>query len=109
MRGACRVRDMVGRSAQARPRFAALGIAVALLLGAVFQPGASASPRAQARAAATAGGVWAARKANGSAEVPGTGTKRRAKTTHTIGFDKYSLMIDGQRTFIWSGEFHYWR
>jgi beta-galactosidase GanA len=28
---------------------------------------------------------------------------------HTITFDKYSLMIDGQRTMIWSGEFHYWR
>ncbi len=30
-------------------------------------------------------------------------------TTHTVTFDKYSLMIDGQRTMIWSGEFHYWR
>jgi beta-galactosidase GanA len=28
---------------------------------------------------------------------------------HTITFDKYSLMIDGQRTMVWSGEFHYWR
>ncbi len=32
-----------------------------------------------------------------------------AAPVHTITFDKYSLMIDGQRTFIWSGEFHYWR
>ena len=23
--------------------------------------------------------------------------------THTITYDKYSLMIDGKRTFIWSG------
>src|SRR6202012_1738246 len=53
--------------------------------------------------------VSAARKANGSAKVTGTDTKRGAKTTHTIGFDKYSLMIDGPRTFIGSGEFHYWR
>ena len=30
-------------------------------------------------------------------------------TPHTVTFDKYSLMIDGKRTFIWSGEFHYWR
>jgi beta-galactosidase GanA len=30
-------------------------------------------------------------------------------TPHTVTFDKYSLMLDGQRTFIWSGEFHYWR
>ena len=28
---------------------------------------------------------------------------------HTITYDKYSLMIDGQRTMIWSGEFEYWR
>ncbi len=30
-------------------------------------------------------------------------------TKHTVTFDKYSLMIDGRRTFIWSGEFHYYR
>jgi beta-galactosidase GanA len=28
---------------------------------------------------------------------------------HTVTFDHYSLMIDGRRTMIWSGEFHYWR
>jgi beta-galactosidase GanA len=28
---------------------------------------------------------------------------------HTIGFDKYSLLIDGRRTVVWSGEFHYFR
>ena len=32
-----------------------------------------------------------------------------AATSHTITYDKYSLMIDGKRTFIWSGEFEYWR
>jgi beta-galactosidase GanA len=32
-----------------------------------------------------------------------------AAVAHTITFDQYSLMIDGKRTFIWSGEFHYWR
>ncbi len=30
-------------------------------------------------------------------------------SSHTITYDKYSLMIDGKRTFIWSGEFEYWR
>lgn len=30
-------------------------------------------------------------------------------STHTVTFDKYSLKLDGERTFIWSGEFHYWR
>jgi beta-galactosidase GanA len=29
--------------------------------------------------------------------------------THTVGFDKYSLTIDGKRTFVWSGEFHAYR
>ena len=33
----------------------------------------------------------------------------RGATSHTITYDKYSLMIDGKRTFIWSGEFEYWR
>jgi beta-galactosidase GanA len=28
---------------------------------------------------------------------------------HAITFDHYSLLIDGRRTYIWSGEFHYWR
>jgi beta-galactosidase GanA len=30
-------------------------------------------------------------------------------STHTVTFDKYSLLLDGKRVFIWSGEFHYWR
>jgi beta-galactosidase GanA len=29
--------------------------------------------------------------------------------THTITWDPYSLMIDGQRVFVWSGEFHPFR
>src|SRR2546421_11452521 len=29
--------------------------------------------------------------------------------THTVTFDKYSLMVDGKRLVLWSGEFHYWR
>jgi beta-galactosidase GanA len=32
-----------------------------------------------------------------------------AAASHTITFDQYSLMIDGHRTFIWSGEFHPFR
>src|SRR5204862_2579639 len=28
---------------------------------------------------------------------------------HTIGYDHYSLTIDGQRTYLWGAEFHYWR
>jgi beta-galactosidase GanA len=33
----------------------------------------------------------------------------RPRATHTIGYDQYSLTIDGRRTVIWSGEFEYWR
>ena len=32
-----------------------------------------------------------------------------AAATRTVTFDKYSLMLDGKRTFIWSGEFHPFR
>ena len=64
-----------------------LGIAAALL-SLAFLLGGSVTHRAQAQAA----------PAVSSAPV-----------THTISYDKYSLMIDGKRTFIWSGEFHYWR
>lgn len=28
---------------------------------------------------------------------------------HTVTWDKHSLKIDGQRLFLWSAEFHYWR
>lgn len=28
---------------------------------------------------------------------------------HTVGFDRYSMLIDGRRLVIWSGEFHPFR
>jgi beta-galactosidase GanA len=28
---------------------------------------------------------------------------------HTIGYDRYSLVIDGRRVWLWSAEFHYYR
>ncbi|MEO8778499.1 MAG: beta-galactosidase, partial [Rhodanobacter sp.] len=28
---------------------------------------------------------------------------------HAITYDRYSLKIDGQRIYVWSGSFHYWR
>ena len=28
---------------------------------------------------------------------------------HTVTWDGYSFMVDGQRTYLWSGEFHYFR
>ncbi len=30
-------------------------------------------------------------------------------TPHEISYDKYSLKIDGERQYLWSGEFHYFR
>ena len=33
----------------------------------------------------------------------------RTATTHTVSYDHYSFIIDGRRTYLWSGEFHYFR
>jgi beta-galactosidase GanA len=42
--------------------------------------------------------------------VPGpTAAAVPAAAAHTITWDPYSLIIDGQRTFVWSGEFHPFR
>src|SRR5258706_7806502 len=35
--------------------------------------------------------------------------RTQAASAHTITWDQYSLMIDGSRTFVWSGEFHPFR
>ncbi len=32
-----------------------------------------------------------------------------ASTPHTVTYDGYSFMVDGKRTYLWSGEFHYFR
>ncbi|WP_084557570.1 glycoside hydrolase family 35 protein [Hamadaea tsunoensis] len=34
---------------------------------------------------------------------------RPVAATHTVTFDRYSLSVDGTRTFVWSGEFHPFR
>src|SRR6266566_1809186 len=45
-----------------------------------------------------------------AAHSPAPGSPARAAgTSHTVSFDGYSFLIDGQRTYIWSGEFHYFR
>src|SRR4051812_34150242 len=28
---------------------------------------------------------------------------------HSVTYDGYSFMIDGERTYLWAGEFHYYR
>ncbi len=58
------------------------------------------TPTAQGKAAPPAAGratSAAARREAGGA------------TSHTVTFDRYSLLIDGKRVYILSGEFHYWR
>ncbi|MEN3308257.1 MAG: hypothetical protein V7603_4459 [Micromonosporaceae bacterium] len=32
-----------------------------------------------------------------------------APVSHTIGYDHYSLLLDGHRMYLWGAEFHYWR
>ncbi|WP_448097596.1 beta-galactosidase [Luteibacter yeojuensis] len=32
-----------------------------------------------------------------------------AAPAHTVTYDRYSLVIDGKPTYLWSGSFHYWR
>ena len=69
---------------------------------------AAASP-AVAHAAAGSQAASVASAATGSrmdAAQPGTVS---GGVPHTVTFDKYSLMIDGQRTFIQSGEFDAFR
>lgn len=49
-----------------------------------------------------------------AASVPGRAIAPRATvasqhTAHTVTYDGYSLMIDGKRIYVWSGEFHYSR
>ncbi|WP_431873773.1 beta-galactosidase [Amycolatopsis sacchari] len=58
----------------------ALGVLVAVLLGLA----ASAAPTATAAPAAP-------------------------KPTHSVTYDGYSFLVDGQRTYLWSGEFHSYR
>ncbi|GAA4614281.1 beta-galactosidase [Actinoallomurus liliacearum] len=41
-----------------------------------------------------------------SAARRGTATAGR---THTVTYDHYSLKLDGERVYLWSAEFHYWR
>jgi beta-galactosidase GanA len=44
-----------------------------------------------------------------SAGVAGAVPAAAAAPAHTVTFDGYSFKIDGQRVYLWSGEFHYFR
>ncbi|HEY1565398.1 MAG TPA: beta-galactosidase, partial [Solirubrobacteraceae bacterium] len=41
--------------------------------------------------------------------APAARLTSQGQQAHTITYDQDSLMIDGRRTVIWSGEFEYWR
>ena len=81
----------------------AVGMALGLSMASVVAGQVIPSARAAAVAAPTT-------RAAASVSRPASVTSVAAKPApHSITFDQYSLMIDGKRTFIWSGEFHYWR
>ncbi|MGW5355127.1 glycoside hydrolase family 35 protein [Streptomyces sp. NPDC004031] len=79
-----------------RRTFTALtsGTAAALALPAVGHATAADAPAAHAPAPAPAG------------PLPRPAADGR---THTVGFDRYSLLIDGRRVPLWSGEVHPFR
>src|SRR4051812_46091604 len=85
---------------------AALALVLAGPVGPAFSAAASAASAA-APSGTGAGPVAASPAASSTPAVDPTGAV--AGTPHTVTFDQHSLKIDGQRTFIWSGEFHYWR
>ena len=75
------------------------GIAAAVLATSL---GISAAPRAHADEAQSPG---AADQTAATAVQSGLA----GGVPHTVGWDKYSMTIDGKRTFVWSGEFHAFR
>jgi beta-galactosidase GanA len=65
--------------------------------------------------AATLLGTAVASRADGATTVAagaGAGASAAADATgsaHTVTFDHYSFLVDGKRTYLWSGEFHAYR
>ena len=49
----------------------------------------------------------ASRTEASAAAVPGTAAQ--PAKTHAVTFDRYSFLIDGKRTYLWSGEVHPYR
>src|SRR5215469_11271660 len=98
------------RQASLRRRHALGRIAAAavITMAGAAAAGAPAVARAAAggRAASVAGAAGAGADSGMDAAQPGT---LSGGVPHTVTFDKYSLMIDGQRTFIQSGEFDAFR
>ena len=47
--------------------------------------------------------------ANAPARASTPPTSSRPASAHRVTYDHYSFIIDGRRTYLWSGEFHYFR
>src|SRR5579875_910854 len=50
-----------------------------------------------------------ARTASAAVARARPGATAKPGTPHTVSYDGYSFIIDGKRTYLWSGEFHYFR
>lgn len=57
----------------------------------------------------SAGGSGSAHAAGTAPTGPAPGPPGADGHRHTIGFDKYSMLIDGRRVVLWSGEVHPFR
>ena len=51
--------------------------------------------------------AWLCAAAIPAAAIPAT--ELAAPAAHSVSFDSYSFLIDGHRTYLWSGEFHAYR
>ncbi len=65
--------------------------------------------RARLRRSALIGALLAAAIYAAGPATAGASPGRPAATRHTVTYDSYSFIIDGHRTYLWSGEFHYFR
>ncbi|WP_030904885.1 beta-galactosidase [Streptomyces sp. NRRL F-5126] len=54
-------------------------------------------------------GASAATRAASSARPASTAVRAGKPGAHTVTYDGYSFKIDGKRTYLWAGEFHYFR
>ncbi len=54
------------------------------------------------------GGPYTGRTAARTA-TPAAAVVSAHRAAHTVTYDHYSLKLDGERIYLWSGEFHYWR
>jgi beta-galactosidase GanA len=86
--------------------------AAIILAMAVLGAMAMLTPGSKAAVATAAKPALPSSPSSSPSAKPGTVTGpdvTRVTTPHTISWDQYSLMIDGKRVMMWSGEFHYYR